>query len=361
MPRPPWHKAGLAPLAFAAPAGNIVGIQTIALKGDIGEDSMISRLGAALAVCALCLSAAPSALAQTYPDRPVKIIVPIGPGGSYDLVGRALAEQLSKRIGQNVFVENKPGAGTVVGTQAAATSPADGYTLVVGGLSNIVFNAGLYQKLPYDPRADLVPVAIVYTFPYVLVGRKDLPHSTLADVIAAAKKEPGKLSIANVGVGTGQHLVAAAFMKATGTQLLEVPYKGAQAAYPDILAGRVDFFIDSFAAALPHIQAGAVKGIALAGPRRNKLIPNVPTMAEAGVKGFDIESWIGLFAPARTPPDILAKLRKAARDSIADLKQPFEKSGGGTIEMDETQTMRFITAEYDGWIKVIKDAGIKLD
>lgn len=330
-------------------------------KATLQGDIMRTMLASALAVFAFATLAAPGASAQTYPDRPVKIIVPIGPGGSYDIVGRALAEQLSRRIGQNVFVENKPGAGTVVGTQAAATSPADGYTLVVGGLSNIVFNAGLYQKLSYDPLKDLTPVAIVFTFPYILVGRKDLPQNSLADVIAAAKKEPGKLTMANVGVGTGQHLVAAAFMKATGTQFLEVPYKGAQAAYPDILAGRVDFFIDSFSAALPHVKSGSVKGIALAGPRRNPQLPDVPTMAEAGVKGFDIESWIGLFAPAKTPPEVLAKLRKATRDSIADMKEQFAKIGGGTIEMNEADTDRFVRAEYDSWIGVIKSAGIRLD
>lgn len=319
------------------------------------------QFGQALLIAACAAFAPAGAQAQDYPDRPVKIIVPIGPGGSYDIVGRALADQLSKQLGQTVFVENKPGAGTVVGTTSAVNSPADGYTLVVGGLSNIVFNDGLYSKLAYDPRKDLTPVAIVYTFPYVLVGRKDLPYSKLSEVIAAAKKDPGKLSIANVGVGTGQHLVAAAFMKTTDTKFLEVPYKGAQAAYPDILAGRVDFFIDSFAAALPHIQGGKVKGIALAGPKRNAKAPDVPTMGEAGVKGFEIESWIGLFAPAKTPPAVLAKLRKATREAIPAMKPQFEKIGGGTIEMAEAETDAFIKSEYDSWIKVIKDAGIKLD
>ena len=160
-----------------------------------------------------------SAQAQTaYPDRAVKIIVPIGPGGSYDLVGRQLADVLSKRTGQGFVVENKPGAGTVVGTQAASQSEPDGYTLVVGGLSNMAFNSALYSKLGYDPRKDFVPVALIYKFGYVMVGRKDLPQARLADIVAAAKASPGSISVATAGVGTGQHLVAAAFMKAAGRQ-----------------------------------------------------------------------------------------------------------------------------------------------
>jgi tripartite-type tricarboxylate transporter receptor subunit TctC len=316
---------------------------------------------AALSLTALSAAAILPAQAQNYPDRPVKIIVPIGPGGSYDIVGRTVADALSKRLGQPVVAENKPGAGTVVGTQFVATAPADGYTLLVGGLSNIVFNPALYSKLQHDPMKDFTPVAIVFGFPYILVGRKDLPYATLAEVIEAARKEPGKLSMANAGVGTGQHLVAAALMQATGTKFLDVPYKGAQAAYPDILAGRVDFFIDSFSAALPHVQNGSVKGIALAGPKRNPQLPNVPTMAEAGVKGFDIDSWIGIFAPAKSPPDALARLRKEVRAIIPELKGAYEKIGGTTIEMSEAETSPFVQKEYDAWTKVIRDTGIKLD
>ena len=301
------------------------------------------------------------AAAQTYPDKPVKIIVPIGPGGSYDIVGRTVAEALGKRLGQSVVVENKPGAGTVVGTQFVAREPADGYTLLVGGLSNIVFNPALYSKLGHDPMKEFTPVALAFGISYVLVGRKDLPYSTLTEVLDAARKEPGKLSMANAGVGTGQHLVAAALMNATGAKFLEVPYKGAQLAYPDILAGRVDFFIDSYPAALPHIKAGNVKAIAIAGPRRNPQTPEVPTMAEAGVKGFDIDSWMGIFVHANTPPAVLAKLRAETRAILPSLKETYEKAGGNLIEIGEAQTGPFIQKEYDMWTKVIRDAGIKLD
>jgi tripartite-type tricarboxylate transporter receptor subunit TctC len=324
---------------------------------------------ARIAACAAAFAAltvfqgflAPAASAQGYPDKPIRIIVPIGPGGSYDIVGRTVADQLGKRIGQSVVVENKPGAGTVVGTQFVASQPADGYTLLVGGLSNIVFNQSLYSKLGHDPMKEFTPITLVLGIPYVLVGRKDLPYATLAEVLDAARKEPGKFSMANAGAGTGQHLVAAALMNATGAKFLEVPYKGAQAAYPDILSGRVDFFIDSYPAALPHIKAGNVRAIAIAGPKRNPQTPEVPTMAEAGVKGFDIDSWMGIFAPARTPPDVIAKLRSEIRAILPALKEPYDKVGGVVLDVSDAEVGPFIQREYEMWTKVIRDTGIKLD
>ena len=218
----------------------------------------MNRIGRSLAwPLALLVFGVAAAQAQTgYPDRPVKIIVPIGPGGSYDLVGRQLADALSKRMGQAFVVENKPGAGTVVGTQAASQSEPDGYTLVVGGLSNMAFNSALYSKLAYDPRKDFVPVALIYKFGYVMVGRKDLPHAKLQDIVAAAKANPGSISVATAGVGTGQHLVAAAFMKAAGVKFQEVPYKGSPPAFTDLLAGRIDLFFDSMPPGCPTCSRG---------------------------------------------------------------------------------------------------------
>ena len=238
---------------------------------------------------ALAFGVAAAQAQANYPDRPVKIIVPIGPGGSYDLVGRQLADVLSRRTGQSFFVENKPGAGTVVGTQAAAQSEPDGYTLVVGGLSNMAFNSALYSRLAYDPNKDFVPVALVYRFGYVMVGRKDLPQAKLADIVAAAKASPSAISVATAGVGTGQHLVAAAFMKAAGIKLQEVPYKGSPPAFTDLLAGRIDLFFDSIAAGLPYVQSGQARGIAVLSSKRSPLAPDVPTMAEAGVAGLDVD------------------------------------------------------------------------
>jgi tripartite-type tricarboxylate transporter receptor subunit TctC len=309
---------------------------------------------------------AASAAAQTYvespnyPDHPVRIIVPFGPGGAYDIIGRLLANKLSEQVSQTFFVENRTGAGSLVGTQAAAAAAPDGYTLVVGGLSNLVFNFALYPKMPYEPD-DFVPVALVYTFPYMLVARNDLPQKDLVDIIDYGRQSPGKLTVAHPGSGSGQQIIAAAFMKLSGTTIVEVPYRGAQAAYPDLMAGRVDLFFDSMTAALPYVTAHKVRGVALLAPRRHPKAPHVPTMLEAGLSGLGVESWIGLFAPARTPPEILSRLRQETRIAAAALKDQFEKTGGSLTEMPVAETNRFIRTEYDLWIRVIRDAGIRFD
>jgi tripartite-type tricarboxylate transporter receptor subunit TctC len=313
-----------------------------------------------MSLVSLASSGTVSAQAQTYPDHPVRIIVPIGPGGAYDIIGRLLANKLTEQMGQTFFVENRTGAGTLIGTQAASAAPADGYTLVMGGLSNIVFNFALYQKVPYEPD-DFVPVALVYTFPYVLVARKDLPQKDLAEIISYGRQSPGKLTVAHPGSGSGQQIVAAAFMKLTGTTIVEVPYRSAQAAYPDLIAGRVDLFFDSATAALPYVATQKVRGIALLAQRRYPKAPGLPTMAEAGLPGLAIESWIGLFAPARTPPEILGRLRQETRLAAADLKEQFEKSGGALMQLPVSQTDKFLKSEFDVWTKLIRDAGIRLD
>jgi len=324
------------------------------------------RFGRALAglFVGLMMSAFGVAAVQSqgaYPDRPVKIIVPIAPGGSYDLVGRMLADALSKRTGQAFFVENKVGAGTVVGTVAAAQSEPDGYTLLVGGLSNMAFNSALYSKLAYDPLRDFVPVALVYRFGYVMVGRKDLPQTRLEDIVAAARAKPQSITVATAGVGTGQQLTAAAFMKAAGVKFLEVPYKGSPPAFTDLLAGRVDLFFDSIAAALPYIQAGQVKGLAVLSSKRSPLAPDVPTLSESGVSGLDVESWLGIFAPAKTPPQAIARLRADIRAALPDLKARFETSGGEAWDLPDDKLDGFVASEHAAWTRLIRDAGIKLD
>jgi len=316
---------------------------------------------AAAVLTPLALGVAAAQAQSSYPDRPVKIIVPIGPGGSYDLIGRQLADALSKRTGQAFFVENKPGAGTVVGTQAAAQSEPDGYTLLVGGLSNLAFNSALYSKLAYDPRKDFVPVALIYKFGYVMVARKDMPQTRLADIVAAAKANPGAITVATAGVGTGQHLVAAAFMKAAGVKLQEVPYKGSPPAFTDLLAGRIDLFFDSIAAGLPYVQSGQARGVAVLSSKRSPLASEVPTMSEAGVPGLDVDSWLGIFAPAKTPPEAIAKLRREIRASLPDLKERFEKSGGEIWDLPDDKLDGFVASEYETWTRLIREAGIKLD
>jgi tripartite-type tricarboxylate transporter receptor subunit TctC len=299
--------------------------------------------------------------AQNYPDHPVKIVVPVGPAGSYDLLGRLVADQLTKRLGQTFLVENRPGAGSVVGTKMVVTSPADGYTLLVGGLSNIVFNAGLYKSLAYDPQADLVPVALIMNISYTLVGSKSLPYSTVAEIIAAAKRNPGSIKVANAGIGTGQHVVGAAFQSITGTKFLEVPYRGSSLAFPDLLAGRVDLFFDSTPAALPYVKSGQAKGIAILAAKRNPEAPDVPTMTESGVRGFEIDSWIGIFAPAKTPPEVIALLQKHIAAAGPEMKPRLASLGAELMDIPPDKLKGFIKADYDKWMKIIHDAGIRLD
>jgi tripartite-type tricarboxylate transporter receptor subunit TctC len=324
--------------------------------------SMLARRTRRAALVLSVMALMPAGVgAQTYPDRPIKIIVPVGPAGSYDLVARLLADHLSRRLGQSVFVENRAGGGMNVGTQAVAIAPPDGYTLLIGGLANMVFNAGLYRKLPYDPLNDFAPVALVFNISYTLVGGKDLPYATPKEIIAAARKDPGGLKVANVGIGSGQHIFGAAFQKITGTKLLEVSYRGSAAAFPDVLAGRVDLFFDSTPAALPYVKSGQVKGIAVLAPKRNPQMPDVPTMTEAGVPGLEIDSWIGLFAPARTLPAVIARLQQEIAQSYAELRPRFEASGGELMEMPPEKLSAFVKSEHDKWIKVIHEAGISLD
>jgi tripartite-type tricarboxylate transporter receptor subunit TctC len=302
-----------------------------------------------------------TATAQTYPDRGVKIIVPVGPSGSYDIVGRLLADQLTRRLGQSVVVENRAGGGAIIGTQAVATAPPDGYTLLIGGLANMIFNAGLYKKLPYDPLTDFVPVALVFNISYTMVGAKDLPYSSPKEVIEAARKNPDGLKVAHVGTGSGQHIFGAAFQKLTRTKLLEVSYRGSAAAFPDILAGRVDLFFDSTPAALPYVKGGQVKGLGVLAPKRHPQMPDVPTMTEAGVPGLEIDSWIGLFAPAKTPPAVIARLQQEIAQALPELKPRFETTGGEPLEIPPDKLNAFVRSEHERWLKVIRDAGISLD
>jgi len=316
--------------------------------------------GVAAVVAALTVAGAP-ARADDYPTHPVRIIVPTGPGGGYDVMARIVADQLGARLGQGVFVENRTGAGTIVGTQAAIAAQPDGYTLLAGGLSNIVFNAGLYRTAPYDALTQLVPVAIFYRLSYMVVGSNNLPFKGVKDIIAAANAKPNSLNLATAGVGTGQQLTAVAFMKATDTKLTEVPYKGATAVYPDLIAGRVDLFFDSVTGALPFVQSGKVKGFAVLAPQRAKDAPDVPTMDEAGVSGLNVDSWIGLFAPTGTPKAVIDKLQGEIAASSAELKTKFAAAGADYMWVAPDKLDGFVHAEYDKWTKLIKDAGITLE
>ena len=314
-----------------------------------------------LLVLHVWLGTSVAALAQDYPNKTIRIVVPTAPGGGYDLVGRLMADKMQPLLGQPVVVENRTGAGTLVGTQSVATGPADGYTLVVGGLANMAFNTGLYKDPRYDPAVDFTPVALMGVFTYTLIGRKDLPYNSLSEVLAYARANPGKLTIASAGTGTGQHVAALMLKNLAKVDITEVPYKGAQAAYTDVMGGRVDLFFDNTTTAQPFVESGRVKAFATSGAARDALMPTLPTAQEAGVEALVLDSWIGLFAPAKIPAPALDKLRNAiARVMQApDLRKRLEGNGWRFLDMAPKETESFVRAEAVKWPAFLRQAGIK--
>ena len=302
-----------------------------------------------------------TALAQDYPSKTVRIIVASAPGGGYDFTGRLLAERLSPELGQPFVVENRVGGGTVLGTQTAAAAPADGYTLVMGGLANMAFNLALHKDLRYDPIRDFTPVAMVGAFTYALVGRKDLPASNMRELIDYARANPGKLSIATSGVGTGQYVSALLLKRFASVDLLVVNYKGAQPAYADLLPGRVDLFFDNTTTARPFIADGRVKPFVTSGPVRDTLLPNVPTAAEAGMPEFVLDSWMALFAPAKTPAPIVERLRGATLKALdnPDVRRRLEATGWRVISMPADETRAFVRREAEKWPALLRQAGLQ--
>jgi tripartite-type tricarboxylate transporter receptor subunit TctC len=304
------------------------------------------------------------AQSQAFPAKSLKIIVPQPPGGGFDFVGRVLGERLGKQLGQSVVVENKPGSGTLVGTDFVAKAAPDGYTLLVGSVSNIALNMGLYDKLPYDSLRDFELVGLASSYSYTLVGRKDLPFASLRELVTYAKANPGKLSYASGGNGTGQHVLAAALWHLAGVELIHVPYRGAQAAYQDLLGGRVDVFFDLAPTARVQVDAGNVKGLATSGAQRNPMHPDLPTLIETGVTGnaaLELESWFGLFAPSKTPADVLQKLRSELAKVIAapELAATFSKAGGRSLALSLEQANALVKRDVERWTKLIKTIGVK--
>jgi tripartite-type tricarboxylate transporter receptor subunit TctC len=313
---------------------------------------------------AALLSLAPLAWAQgAYPNRALRVIVPQPPGGGFDFVARALGERLSKQIGQSVVVENKPGSGTLVGTDAAAKADPDGYTLLMGSVSNIALNMGLYEKLSYDSLRDFEPVGLAVSYSYTLMARKDLPFNTLQDVVAYAKANPGKLNYASAGNGSGQHVLAAALWHLAGVNVTHVPYRGAQAAYQDLLGGRVDLFFDLSSTARGQVQAGTVKALALSGAERNPMHPEVPTILESGVAPLDLESWFGYFVPSKTPAAVQERLRSELAKVIAqpELQETFRKAGGKPLALNTEQTRALVRRDVERWTRLVRDIGIKAE
>ncbi len=329
------------------------------------DTRFLNRRRLVQAVPALALSGlAPLAWAQAaWPNRPLRVIVPQPPGGGFDFVARALAERLAKQIGQSVVVENRPGSGTLVGTDAAAKADPDGYTILMGSVSNIALNMGLYDKLSYDSLRDFEPVGMAVSYSYTLMARNDLPFNSLQEVVAHAKANPGKLNYASAGNGSGQHVLAAALWHLAGANITHIPYKGAQAAYQDLLGGRVDLFFDLSSTARPQVDSGKVKALALSGAERNPMHPNVPTIIESGVAQLDLESWFGYFVPSKTPAAVPERLRSELAKVIAspELQENFRSRGGKPLNLSTAQTKALVQRDVERWTKLVRDIGIKAD
>lgn len=304
-----------------------------------------------------------AAMAQEFPSRAVRVIVPQPPGGGFDTVARTVAEPFSKHLGQPVVVENRPGAGTLVGTEAAAKAEADGYTLLLGASANIALNPGLYKKLPYDPKGDFMVVGLAAGITYTLVARNDLPFKSLGELIAHAKAHPGKLTYASAGNGTGQHIAAAVMFDLAGVRITHVPYKGAQAVYQDLIPGRVDVFFDASSTAKGHIENGRVKPLAVSGGQRLAYHPEVPTAREAAVPEFEMESWVGYFARAGTPPAVLARLRSDFDKTMAqpEVAAALEKRGFRVLRLPVAEAEALVARDIERWTKLIRSAGISAD
>jgi tripartite-type tricarboxylate transporter receptor subunit TctC len=316
----------------------------------------------ALAACIVASALPNDAALAGYPDRIVKIVVPFAPGGGTDTVARTLAQEMAKDLGQSVIIENKPGAGTIIGTQSVATSDPDGYTLLMGTFANAV-NPSLNAKLPYDPHKDFAPVALVArSFNIVVVNAKS-PYRSIADLIAAAKAEPDKLSYGTYGTGTSAHLAGELFKSLAKANLTTVPYKGAAPAITDLLGGQIQVMFTTVASAASLIESGQLRALAVTSAERSPAFPDVPTVAEAGVSSYSAESWYGLFAPAKTPPEIIDRLNKAAATAVK--AEAFKKlsvnEGLVMVASPAAEFDRYFRGEEERWRKVIQNAGIKVE
>ena len=320
-----------------------------------------SRLSFALAALLLAAFATGEAKAL-YPERAIRIVVPFAPGGGTDVVARTLAQEMAKDLGVSVVIENKPGAGTIIGTQAVAVSAPDGYTLLMGTFSHAV-NSSLSANLPYDPHKDFAAVALIArSFNMVVVNPKS-PFQTIADLIAAAKANPEKLSYGTFGVGTSAHLAGELFKNMAKVNLTAVPYKGAAPAITDLIGGQIQVMFTTVASAASLVEAGQLRAIAVTSAERSPAFPKLPTVAEAGVPGYAAESWYGLFAPARTPADIVERLNKSAASAVQS--DPFKRLGVNeglvVITRPPEELDRYVRGEEERWRRVIEDAGIKVE
>ena len=328
---------------------------------------MTKRQTLALMACALASATLPAARAQapaaSWPSKPIRWVVPFPPGGAMDAIARTLGEKAGKTLGQPFVIENKPGAGGNIGADFVAKQPGDGYTLMITSIG-MATNKPLYGKLSYDPIKDFAPVSLLAVVPNVLVTNATQPDvKTAKDVIAAARKAPGKLTYASAGNGTSIHLAGEVFTSLAQVDMLHVPYKGSGPAVSDLLGGQVNYMFDSITSARPHIESGKLRALGLTTAKRSKSLPNVPTLAEAGLPGYEVSPWFAVFMPAATPKDIVAKVNAALLEAMKDpdVVKRFETIGAEPVGSTPEEMAQHLARESERWTKLIQERGIKLD
>jgi tripartite-type tricarboxylate transporter receptor subunit TctC len=316
-----------------------------------------------LAAIVLAMALGPGALhAQEYPVRPIRVVVPFSPGGAVDGPMRIIAQELSKRLGQQVVVENKPGAGATIGSELVAKAAPDGYTLLLASQTNAI-SATLYPRLPFDPVEDYTPISLIGREPGVLVVNPALPAKTFQEFVAYVKERPGQVDYASSGNGSGQHLFAALLATMTGMKMNHIPYRGSGQATTDLLGGQVMVSIPGTAGMVGHIKAGKLRALAVTGDRRSPQLPDVPTVTESGVPGYEAYVWMGLLAPKGTPAPIVDRLHRELMQVLAsgEVKAYMATAGIEIVGSTPAEFGRFFRAEKDLWARVIRETGAKVD
>ncbi|MGE5524778.1 MAG: tripartite tricarboxylate transporter substrate binding protein [Rhodospirillaceae bacterium] len=321
---------------------------------------MRKRIAAIFAVLAACVAV--PAQAQQFPSRPVRLVVPYPPGGANDIVARLITPTMSEHLGANFIVDNRGGGATIIGSEIVAKAAPDGYTILIIAAGHAA-NPSLYPKLPYDTARDFAPVALIGDGAYVLVAHPTLGVASAAELISLAKAKPGEITYASSSTGNLTHLAAELFSSLAGVKMLHVPYKGGGPAMTDLLGGRVGLFFSTVAVARPHIQAGRIKALGVTTAKRTMALPSVPTIAEAGLPGYEASGWYGLAAPAKTPAPVIAKLHEAVQAATRPeaTREKLLASGVEAADMSSEQFGRRILADIAKWEKVIKPLGIRTD
>lgn len=313
-------------------------------------------------VAGLLLCAAGAAAAQDYPSKPIRLVVSFSAGGTTDILAREVAHQLSARLKQTVVVENRPGAGGNIGTEFLSKSMPDGYTLLATSVGPVAINPTLYANLKVHPQRDLLAVAPIADVPNVLVVHPGLPARNVAELVTYAKAHPGKLNYGSTGIGTAAHLSGVLFAEKAGVDIMHVPYKGADA-LNDLIAGRIDFMFATIPSVIGQIRAGQLRPLAVASAKRSEALPATPTMAQAGVSDVVTGAWFGLFAPAGTPPAVVATLNQAVNEAIAgaDVQKRLLDQGAEPMRMDAAEFASFVAGEYAAWRPIVLRSGARID